>query len=148
MSNLIYRSDNGKASLTVKNDNDHLDAVNIDLVGNRNIRGNCLNNTGLHLNSTGYGKLAKKIKNLSKNWWSVDSFSYRPNNYGKFSYKTTDFDKEKGRSNEHNSSQSARSKESSNDLSALHRVMLNNAGRLIIGHININSLRNKFEMLR
>ena len=60
MSNLIYRSDNGKASLTVKNDNDHLDALNIDLVGNRNIGGNCLNNIGLHLNSTGYGKLAKK----------------------------------------------------------------------------------------
>ena len=58
VSNLIYRSDNGKASPTVKKLNDHLDALNIDVADNRNIGGNCLNNSGLHLNSTGYGKLA------------------------------------------------------------------------------------------
>ena len=51
VSNLIYRSDNGKASLTVKNVNHHLDALNIDVVDNRNTGGNCLNNSGLHLNS-------------------------------------------------------------------------------------------------
>ena len=71
ISNIIYRSDNGKASLTVKTVNDHLEALNIDIVDNRNIGGNCLNNSGLHLNSTGYGKLAinfiKKMKTLSKN---------------------------------------------------------------------------------
>ena len=69
--NIIYRSDNGKASLTVKNVNDHLNALNIDVVDKRNIGGNCLNNSGLHLNSTGYGKLAmnfiKKMKTLSQN---------------------------------------------------------------------------------
>ena len=48
----------------------------------------------------------------------------------------------------HNSSQSAKSKESSNDLSAPDRIRLSNVDRLIIGHLNINSLRNKFEMLR
>ena len=48
----------------------------------------------------------------------------------------------------HNSSQSAKSKESSNDLSAPDSIRLSNADRLIIGHLNINSLRNKFEMLR
>ena len=58
VSNLIYRSDNGKASLPVKNVNDHLDALNIDVVDNRNIGGNYLNNSGLHLHSNGYGKLA------------------------------------------------------------------------------------------
>ena len=51
VSNLIYRSDNGKASLTVKNVNHHLDALNVDVVDNRNTGGNCLNNSGLHLNS-------------------------------------------------------------------------------------------------
>ena len=70
VSNIIYRSDDGKASLTVKNVNDHLDTLNIDAVDNRNIGGNCLTNSGLHLNRTGYGKLAiifiKKMKNLSK----------------------------------------------------------------------------------
>ena len=71
MSNLIYQSDNGKPCLTVKNVNDLLDDLNIDVVDNRKIDGNCLNNSGLHINSTGYGKLAinviKKMKNLSKN---------------------------------------------------------------------------------
>ena len=52
VSNIIYRSENGKASITVKNVNDHLDALNIDVVDHMNIGGNCLNNSGLHLNST------------------------------------------------------------------------------------------------
>ena len=52
VSNIIYRSDNGKASLTVKNVNDHMDDLNRDVVDNRNIGGNFLNNSGLHLNST------------------------------------------------------------------------------------------------
>ena len=71
VSNLIYRSDNRKASLTVKNVNDHQDALNTDVVDNRNVGGNYLSNSGLHLNSTGYGKLAinfiKRMRNLSKN---------------------------------------------------------------------------------
>ena len=71
VSNLIYQSDNGKASPTVQNVNDHLYALNIDVVDKKNIGGNCLNNSGLHLNSTGNGELAinfiKKKKNLSKN---------------------------------------------------------------------------------
>ena len=71
VSNLIYRSDNRKASLTVKNVNDHLDALNTDVVDNRNVGGNYLSNSGLHLNSTGYGKLVinfiKRMRNLSKN---------------------------------------------------------------------------------
>ena len=82
-SNLIYRSDT-------------LNALNIDVVDNRNIGGNCLNNSGLRLNSTGYGKLAiifiQKMKNLSKNWWSLDSSCYSRNNE-KVSHKITDFDK-------------------------------------------------------
>ena len=76
------------------------------------------------------------------------SFYYIPNNDENVSHKISEFDKEKTRGKEHNSSQSAKSKESSNDLGVLDRVRLNNADRLIIGHLNINSLRNKFEMLR
>ena len=71
VTNLIYRSENGKASFTAKNVNNHLDPLNIDVVDSRNIGGNCLNNSGLHLDSTGYGKpvinFIKKMKNLSKN---------------------------------------------------------------------------------
>ena len=63
VSNTIHQSDNGKASLRVKNVNDHLDASNIHVVDNRNIGGNCLTNSGLHVNSTGYGKLAINLIN-------------------------------------------------------------------------------------
>ena len=45
--------------------NDHLDALNLDVVDNRNIGGNCLSNNGLYLNSTGYGKPA--INFIKKN---------------------------------------------------------------------------------
>ena len=54
----------------------------------------------------------------------------------------------RSRGKEHNSCQSTKSKESSNDLSVLDRVRLNNVDRSIIGHLNINSFRSKFEMLR
>ena len=60
----------------------------------------------------------------------------------------TEFEKGKTRVKQHNSSQSAKNNESGNNLSILDRVRLNNADRLIIDHLNINSLRNKFEMLR
>ena len=42
----------------MRNVNDHLDALNLDVVDNMDIGGNCLNDSGLHLNSTRYGKLA------------------------------------------------------------------------------------------
>ena len=71
-----------------------------------------------------------------------------PNNSEKVSYKIIEFYKGKTRGKEHNSSQSAKSSESSNNLSILDHVRLNNADRLIIGHLNINSLRNKFKMIR
>ena len=71
VSYVVYRSDNGEAYLTVKNVNDHLDALNIDVVDNIHISRNCLKNSGLHLNSTVYGKLVMnfmtKMKVLSKN---------------------------------------------------------------------------------
>ena len=88
------------------------------------------------------------MKTLSKNWWSLDGFCCNPNNCDKVSYKITEFDKGKTKGKEHNSSQSAKINESGNNLSILDRVRLNNVDRLIIGHLNINSLRNKFEMLR
>ena len=34
-----------------------------------------------------------------------------------------------------------------NQMNTLHEIRIKNANRLIIGHLNVNSLRNKFEML-
>ena len=73
---------------------------------NRNIGGNCLTNCGLHLNSTGYDKLAinfiKKMKTLSENWWCLEGFCCSPNNCDKVSYKITEFNKGNSRGKEHN----------------------------------------------
>ena len=52
------------------------------------------------------------MKNLSKNCWFLDVFWYSPNNYEKVSHKITEFDKEKTKGKDHNSSQSVKSKES------------------------------------
>ena len=70
------------------------------------------------------------------------------NNCEKISYKITEFGKGKTRSREHNRSQSPESSESSNNQSIIDHARLNNVNGLIIGHLNTNYLRNKFEMLR
>ena len=71
ISNLVKRTDNGIATLTVHKVNEHLHALKLDMVGNSNINVTGLNGGGLHLNKTGTGKLAvnfiKKIKALKGN---------------------------------------------------------------------------------
>lgn len=72
-------------------------------------------------------------------------FCCNPNNYENVSYNKSEFDKDKTKGKGYNNSQSVKSSESSNNLNI---IRLNNADRLVIDHLNINSLRNKFEMLR
>ena len=58
ISDLITRTDNGKASLTVIKTNEHLHALQMDVINNGNIPSNELNKGGLKLNQRGLGKLA------------------------------------------------------------------------------------------
>ena len=71
ISNLVKRTDNGIATLTVNKVNEHLYALKLDMVDNSNINVTSLNGGGLYLNKTGTGKLAvnfiKKIKALKGN---------------------------------------------------------------------------------
>ena len=53
ISNLITRTENGKASLTVIKANEHLHGLQMDAINNRNITSNELSKGGLHLNSRG-----------------------------------------------------------------------------------------------
>ena len=58
ISDLITRTDNGKASLTVIKTNEHLHALQMDMINNRNITSNELKKGGLKLNARSLGKLA------------------------------------------------------------------------------------------
>ena len=58
ISDLITRTDNGKASLTVIKTNEHLNALQMDMINNRNITSNELKKGGLKLNARSLGKLA------------------------------------------------------------------------------------------
>ena len=44
-------------------------------------------------------------------------------------------------------SSSADFQDKGNQMNTLHKIRIKNANRLIIGHLNVNSLRNKFQML-
>ena len=78
ISNLITRTDNGKASLTVIKTNAHLHGVQMDIIDNGNITSNELNKGGLHLNPRGLGKLAinfiRRIKKFVTTWRVTGSF--------------------------------------------------------------------------
>ena len=68
ISNVINRTDDGKASLTVENLNNHLNSLKLDIVDNSAIGKECLGKKCLHLTKRGTGKLAinfiNKIRNL------------------------------------------------------------------------------------
>ena len=70
ISGIINRTDNAKASLTVKHLNQHLQSLELDFIDNGNIGEECLGRKGLHLNERGCGKFAinliKKIKLLKR----------------------------------------------------------------------------------
>ena len=56
--------------------------------------------------------------------------------------------KEKANSKKHNINQSGKNSDLINNLSVLDLVRLNHASRIFLSHLNIDFLRNKFEMLR
>ena len=64
ISNLVKRTDNGKTTLTVNKVNEHLSELLLDIVDNWNNNITGINHDGLHLNETGMGKLAVKLKRI------------------------------------------------------------------------------------
>ena len=63
ISNVINRTDDGKASVTLENLNNHLNTLKLDIVDNSTIGKECLGNKGLHLTKRGTGKLAINVIN-------------------------------------------------------------------------------------
>ena len=65
ISNIIGRTDNGKANFTIRQFNDKLSKLNIPIMDNSNITSKYLGKRGLHLTSPyGAGRLAMNIINL------------------------------------------------------------------------------------
>ena len=107
----------------------------------------------MHLNPRGLGKLAinfiRRIKKFASTWWVTDSF-----------YKASSFDSQiifrsfTNLGNTEKSDQSAinRVNETSSEETLKNYVLSDmrkkNPNLIIIAHLNISSIRNKFKMLK
>ena len=73
--NVINRTDDGKASLTVDNLNNHLNFLKLDIVDNSNIGKEYLSKKSLYLIDRGSGKLAINFINKIRSLYRLtDSF--------------------------------------------------------------------------
>ena len=162
LSNIIDRSDNGIARLKILNFNKHLNSLKIDTIDNGNISSEHLNGSGLHLNRHGKGKLAmnliKKLRELrrrkfNRNWQQSGQSLARPQYYVLNSVCNNDCKRKSDTAGPKHlveikhASSPADYQDAGNQMNNLHEIRIKNANRLIIGHLNVNSFRNKFEML-
>ena len=136
--------------------NEHLSALQLDIVDKANINVTSLNRGGLHLNKTGTGKLAvnfiKKIKSFKRQCQVTGSssnkyFNFCPNsnNYSLGKQRNENIDKTLS---EQKNSSSACDLSHEKGLHKLDAARSQNPNRILIAHLNINSLRNKFEILK
>ena len=61
LSRPIIRHDHGKANLTIRNVNKHLENLELECIDSNNINAEHLGQKGLHLNPKGKGRLAFKF---------------------------------------------------------------------------------------
>ena len=109
------------------------DKWSFEIVKNFNIVGKYLENRGLQLNDHGTSRLAMNyIAAIRKLWNNVGypkcDFDLKPTEF------TEAFKKIEGNCED-------------GPLEILKKIRINNVTRVLIGHININSIRNKFNML-
>ena len=93
-------------------------------IGNSNIGGTCLNRNKLHLNKSGTSLLIKNLSKAVNSVWLINE-----NDNGEVLNLTNSFSVSFSR------------------LSYLRNLWSKNAGNIIFSHLNINSMRNKFENL-
>ena len=153
ISNLISRTDNGKASLTVNKTNEHLHGLQMDIIDNGNIiTSNELKKGGLHLNLRGLGKLdINFIRRIKKfvTWRVIGSFhkascSDTEVNFRSYAYVGYTEKSYKSAINQLNGINSEKALKNN----ALNEIRKKNPNRIIIVHLSINSIRNKSEMLK
>ena len=154
LSNIIDGSDNGIARLNMSNFSNHLNSLKIDTIDNSNITSEHLNDSGLHLNM----KLIKKHRELrrrkvNRNWQQSGQSLARPKYYVLNSGCNNGCKRKSYRAGpkhtleiKHTSSP-ADFQDAGNQMNLFHEIRIKNPNRLIIGHLNVNSLRYNFEML-
>ena len=137
------RIDHGKANLTLRNVNKHLETLNLECIENGNISAQHLGRKGLHLNSKGKGRLALNFLNQIRKFWRPVEHLNEPLSPNNQSDEV-----------EHKVSGKLESPppepiidRNTNGICELKQLRNQNPHRIIIGHLNINSIRNKFESL-
>ena len=137
------RIDHGKANLTLRNVNKHLETLNLECIENGNISAQHLGRKGLHLNSKGKGRLAINFLNHIRKFWRPVEHLNEPLSSNNQSDEV-----------EHKVSGKLESPppepiidRNTNGICKLKQLRNQNPHRIIIGHLNINSIRNKFESL-
>ena len=129
-------------------------SLNVPIVDNKNISRKHLGYKGLHLNSYGSSRLAMNLISVIKKLWNdasypTDSLEYKYSESKKTNPNTNIYSCLEQSSTDNISfiDENEKSSESTSFLNKLKATRIANINRLMIGHININSIRNKFEML-
>ena len=144
ISNINNRTDDGKASLTVENLNNHLDFLKLDIVDNSTIGKEFLGKKAFHLTKRGTGKLAISFINEIRRLWQLTDSFHAPHLPSSVTVSPNDA---------HASfSQNSQFKEQSENENLgdiadeiLRHLKLKNENRLVTGYLKINFLRNKFD---
>ena len=144
LSNKKNRSDNGIAMLKISNFKKHNNSLKMDIIDNGNISIEHFNDSGLHLNRHGKGKLRElHRKNFYGNWQQSEQSLARPQHYIFNCGYNNDCKRKSDTAGpkhlleiEHTSI--------GNQMNSFQETRIKNANRLTIDHLNISSLRNKF----
>ena len=162
LSNMIDRSETGIVWLKISNFNKHFNSLKIDIIDNGNISSENVNGSGLLLNRRGKGKWAIKLikklrelrrKKISRNWQQSGQCLARPQYYVLNCISNNDCKRKSDKAGPNHlleikhASSSAHFQNTGNQINTPDEIRIKNANKLIIGHLNLNSLWNKFEML-
>ena len=128
--------DDDKAGFTISKLNNLLEEIDTPILKNRNITVDHLESKGLHLNPRGIARFAMNLKaSIRKLWTRYGNSVHTGYQY----FSTKNYLSANCNYTELN--------DDTSDLDILKDLRCKNLNRVLIGHLNINSLRNKFEIL-
>ena len=159
--------DNGKTALTLHRLNEHFSELNLDVISNSNIKVKHIGQKGLHLNPKGKSRVAlnfiHKIRGL---WWSsehlpssehVPTKSYISpskilNKKNICNLRTSEIPNYVTYECKHLESKCSGINKNGinkndNFSNTLQKLRVNNPLKIIVGQLNTNSIRNKFDAL-